>query len=1316
MDNLINNIKTCKKSFCAKINDNNKPYNNAANYGGKEGDIFVRTTDGEYTGFSIKLLENLKPLLTNRRMVKVIKKLVVGNLQDCIKILQLDVEVLQYNINIIYSVIKHWLETNDINVPVEISNNSTVKLSINLINWIKTTRSDPINCKIQIVDIGKSKKGNSVVPIDWFGKIFNNGVELHNEMNKLEWRQGKPPVNYCCIYSMTRKNINTWYSVVDVNSVVEYEPVYGINVGTGSEIIDFTLTDCKTWMEKLDGSNKILNCMDRNQQKYIVVCKLDDYFVGQNTYINCENVGLLVSRLQKCIRRGRTCAKLLYETVNKLGKAKSYNLPEQQFIRVSSNRQLCWRLFITIMEDVEPFLDNNIFPTLLDLVCFSIICHNDPDLQFNDTIINKFNHLALLVQHNDRSGSNWDWRKGKNNNVTVFDGNNDYIKLALKCMPMMNADNVLLHKSVNFIKTYPLKLLAKLDVNTLLKYSNNNDVFACKLAANDMHCNPNIILNLQSCLPFIPYLDEHNTHGLSSFIWEHSSKINIRNKIGNKIGNKNNTNILNTLNALYDIQNNDNSIIDKLIGNYYVELQNTINNPNNYQNIALTELESRTGFLLLFGQTIRIPSNGKLKSLDAIIGGSTTEPCIIKKNDVHLQGNDRFIGEIRCIEHINKNPIVIKLPVPPECCTWTLKTNKINITARLLESNKQTLKNTIKFYVNDLELKAFKADPILKKYGNIIGCPINGAIKDLIEIALYVKSDNTINGYALNELLRQLWKYRFENKLFCVFEWANINDSNKITSNIWKCVYTKIYNNIDDNVTIGPVDRSGNKLTDSINYLYEGTILRMFNLLSFLYPNVVIIKTGFKFKINKNVAEYSHFINSIKLLSFSMPTNNGNIITIPKIKTTLWNHQQKTVDYIFNNIATIGRTGFGDASNVGSGKTLSAISIMAKLIEHNNCGGIKTHHGFLILLPTTNLYDTWTNEINKHTSGFDIILQNSNGQINKPINNNSIVITTLGRMRDHPITNPWTLVVIDECLSVQNKEALQTEEAFRQILCAQYGVVMMSATFFRSRFDKLFYILKMLKSGLPEEKVYLDAILNECIVCNIGDTNKVWNYSTNKFTMDDTLRRRYNDILKLKLSSEQIYNKLSKLLYDNFNYIDTFNELIKKVNNMDGYRALIYAKSKAEADAITKCIGDVSRYPDKTKKHVVLSYNEGTYGLNDLIIYNVIITRPPNPDMLPQMKGKLDRFGQKNNKLSIEYMIIGDTIEEAELIRLEMCNNFYNNYILPLADFYDLAINKNHSLKQKYILTKYDHEMKVFREKCTRDAKVVADIGAMFCL
>jgi len=123
-------------------------------------------------------------------------------------------------------------------------------------------------------------------------------------------------------------------------------------------------------------------------------------------------------------------------------------------------------------------------------------------------------------------------------------------------------------------------------------------------------------------------------------------------------------------------------------------------------------------------------------------------------------------------------------------------------------------------------------------------------------------------------------------------------------------------------------------------------------------------------------------------------------------------------------------------------------------------------------------------------------------------------------------------------------------------------------------------------------------------------------------------------------------------------------------------QALIYARSKEEADQIALKIDTVSRYPDKSKKHVVVSYSEGTYGLNDLVLYSTIVSRIYDYDKLFQMKGRLDRPGQNADTLYIKFFLVKNTIEEANIIKLEMGNNFYSNYIMPLAEFYDLALKK----------------------------------------
>ncbi len=79
----------------------------------------------------------------------------------------------------------------------------------------------------------------------------------------------------------------------------------------------------------------------------------------------------------------------------------------------------------------------------------------------------------------------------------------------------------------------------------------------------------------------------------------------------------------------------------------------------------------------------------------------------------------------------------------------------------------------------------------------------------------------------------------------------------------------------------------------------------------------------------------------------------------------------------------------------------------------------------------------------------------------------------------------------------------------------------------------------------------------------------------------------------------------------------------------------------------------------------------GSYGINNLTNYNTILLRPTEPDKIPQIKGRIDRPNQKSINLYLVYFIIKDTIEEIDLIKLEMANTFYKNHIIPLASYYD---------------------------------------------
>ena len=395
---------------------------------------------------------------------------------------------------------------------------------------------------------------------------------------------------------------------------------------------------------------------------------------------------------------------------------------------------------------------------------------------------------------------------------------------------------------------------------------------------------------------------------------------------------------------------------------------------------------------------------------------------------------------------------------------------------------------------------------------------------------------------------------------------------------------------------------------------------------------------------------------------------------VPSICTRLWDHQKSASDVITHGMTVFGKRGYGDASSVGSGKTLCSLAVMTNLLEFNTNVHDAQYTGFLVLLPKISLLKTWTDEIIKHIIGFNICTQEANGKLSRNIDANTIVLTTLGRCRDHPIAHSWIMVVLDECLSVQNKDALQTQEAWRQIMCSQYGVMMLSATFFRSRFDQLFYMLKMLRTGLPEEKKYLDAILSESIICHIPEKSRKWITNTNKYDLTTDHRVAYNKIMYQDINSEMLYNRLAKYIYDNVDYIKYFKATLKKLYKSN--KALIYAKSKEEADNIATQITDVSRFPDTSKKHIVGSYSECSHGVNILTYCNCIVTRVRTLDKIIQVKGRLDRPTQVHSVLRLEYILIKDTIEEAWLFQLELGKQFYSEYVLPLSVIYKLATNK----------------------------------------
>ena len=216
----------------------------------------------------------------------------------------------------------------------------------------------------------------------------------------------------------------------------------------------------------------------------------------------------------------------------------------------------------------------------------------------------------------------------------------------------------------------------------------------------------------------------------------------------------------------------------------------------------------------------------------------------------------------------------------------------------------------------------------------------------------------------------------------------------------------------------------------------------------------------------------------------------------------------------------------------------------------------------------------------------------------------------------------------------------------------------------------------MLQGQFPESKQNLPIILSEHIVCHLQQDNpRVWTTTTTRLPLPPRVRQLYTQMLTQDrgLDAKSLYTRLCSLIFNEVDYVEIITKHVFSLDSSS--RCLIYTRSKAEAAEIAKQgLGLIGEYPDITKRHVVVSVTAGTYGLNDLVEFNTIVCRPPEPDKLGQMKGRLDRPGQKARSLSLRMVLLQDTVEEAHLMRLEMATHFYRKFILPLAEFYNAAV------------------------------------------
>lgn len=557
---------------------------------------------------------------------------------------------------------------------------------------------------------------------------------------------------------------------------------------------------------------------------------------------------------------------------------------------------------------------------------------------------------------------------------------------------------------------------------------------------------------------------------------------------------------------------------------------------------------------------------------------------------------------------------------------------------------------------------------------------LNTTIKNIniIDDKLYINDDISITPYDASAIIQPkttLIKTKPSHNVICTLnDFYNVNNINDVLI----FIHMSNHNHVYDIIPICSIEELRCLLTTFFNssdtyFTVHASIYKFILIMSFIYGPIITHVSINKFILNKQHSLYDTMIEDMVKYILDKSDNIENIknyTNMPRLNpnTQPWTNQTDTVTRILTEITTSYKRGLGCSSSVGSGKTLTTLMLLMKLYEMHDTD---KHSGFLIIVPTIQLLKGWSDEIDKHTCGFEYTIQQSNGNYDKDIKHNSIVITTAARHRDNYINHNFTYIVVDECLCISDKNSLQTNAVFNQVSTCKYGVLLLSATFFRSTFKQLFQMLKLMKINMPLEREYLDTILSHYIISKTLESTRTWTCNTIECIMEDDDYNKYIELL------ESNADKPSRELYlialnhiNNYDYSQFFKRNIK--NN-----TLIFAKSESEVKHLSDKISDATIYPDISGKHCIISKYKGSYGLNDLIKFNHIVTRIPPADIREQMKGRLDRFGQTSNKLSYSQLYIVDTIEEVSLIRQNNANDFNDIYLKPLNEIYDRVISSN---------------------------------------
>ncbi|CAK9105775.1 Putative helicase L115 [Durusdinium trenchii] len=650
----------------------------------------------------------------------------------------------------------------------------------------------------------------------------------------------------------------------------------------------------------------------------------------------------------------------------------------------------------------------------------------------------------------------------------------------------------------------------------------------------------------------------------------------------------------------------------------------------------------------------------------------------------------------------------VQLPRPPQGYVWNLDGP---VSLRVERGHEENLR----FFVGQSELPPFDAEPILFKCNPSLLVYSEADISRLgtramVRKMLYLEDLDPPEQLELLEEIRG-------GQTVGVPQWLEDAMNSSIPACIWQEAYARLL--LEEQYEGYPC------LTLSASHPYGGTLLRMVLLLTFLYPSVLVpTRSELAFRICRESKVlgclHQHLANALKTLAFNehMEEHVPEISQgsqVATLKTPLFSYQTEAVQRLLQS-RHHGATGSLDASSLGAGKTLVAISCSLFLAAQHNGGDV------LVLVPSSSLMDSWRQQIEQHTQGVLVQMQQENGvlrevrQIEKSKKRGhegthghsvTFIITTYARAMRHPFSCTWLLVIADECLALQNTDSLQCAASWRLVSRALYGGHFISGTMFRKHYSDLLDMLKMLRSSIPLRAEFVQAYFAAYLISYVRP-QRSWSTELVPLSIPASVQASYSEVLdECRGRGAQNFVKVlarmrcllsTSLQQDALPLSQAVWTTVQKLR-AEGRRPLVFASTEREAEALVRHIACARRFRRSHPKHckgcdLCRNFNkfvkpgtsmapiEGSESQEELLIFTVgadsaglnlqslgdaLVLRPVQMDQLVQMMGRLDRPGQTSQTLCRAILYMKRTHEEAEVAHLQKHAAFWSLHVKPVA-------------------------------------------------